>query len=244
MLAGFTAILLMPWLSCSPASAFTREQAAKGAETFRLQCARCHGPNGQGVTAVYKDLTAPPLIGPGALPKAPRPYQRVRHFDFLNVRDVYEFASSVMPLDQPASLYDNDYWDVIAYILDSDGFKPDGKELNADTAENIKIGTIDKEEVVSRYPPQAKAPSSPASLAKGPGIVGAPANPMQQGPSAVVVGEPPTAYRSNQAQPARTAAGESNKTANTGNTSHKSSGKSDNGEKSNNGANSYKAAQV
>jgi mono/diheme cytochrome c family protein len=166
------------------AAAFTKEQVAKGAETFRLQCARCHGPSGRGISDVYKNLTAPPLIGPGSLPPQPRSYQKVRHFDFQNIRDVYEFASSVMPLDQPASLNPDDYWNVIAYILDKDGMKPNGSELNANNAENIKIAAVDKQEQSSQN--AAGAPSTTA--AESYGFVGSPPNPNQIGPAAAVVG--------------------------------------------------------
>ncbi len=54
------------------ARAFTAEQADKGREVFRLQCARCHGPDGQGISNIYKGMTAPPLIGPAALPLDPQ----------------------------------------------------------------------------------------------------------------------------------------------------------------------------
>src|SRR5690242_19656850 len=62
------------------AGAFTAEQADKGREIFRLQCARCHAPAGQGITDIYRGMTAPPLIGPTAFPLDPRPYQKMRHF--------------------------------------------------------------------------------------------------------------------------------------------------------------------
>jgi mono/diheme cytochrome c family protein len=100
--AGFALVLL---LAVAPAvCAFTAEQVVKGREVFRLQCARCHGPDGQGISNIYKGMTAPPMIGPAALPLNPRPYQKIRHYQFRNVRDVYEFASAIMPADQPASL--------------------------------------------------------------------------------------------------------------------------------------------
>ncbi|HJU11430.1 MAG TPA: c-type cytochrome [Candidatus Binataceae bacterium] len=188
IVASIAALMFLPRAGVGRASAFTQEQVDKGAETFRLQCARCHGPNGRGISDVYKDLTAPPLIGPGSLPAQPRPYQKVRHCDFRNLRDVYEFASSVMPLDQPASLYPQDYWNVLAYILDADGMRPDGKELNSDSAEKLQIGTVDKYANSSRNAGPAEAAFGSANPAHAPGLVGAPPNPMQQGPAAAIVG--------------------------------------------------------
>lgn len=126
----------------SGARAFTQEQVNKGQDTFRLQCARCHGPSGQGMEDVYKGLTAPQLIGPGALTVNPRPYQAMRHFKFHTVRDVYDFASAVMPADQPASLSDAEYWDIIAYILDANGEAPNGEQLDEAAAGRLSLAKL------------------------------------------------------------------------------------------------------
>lgn len=125
-----------------PVHAFTAEQADKGREIFRLQCARCHGPEGQGISDIYKGMTAPPLIGPGALPLDARAYQKMRHFQFRTVRDVYEFASAVMPADQPASLSAEDYWDVIAYLLSANGVAVNGKLLTEDEAASLSLAEL------------------------------------------------------------------------------------------------------
>jgi polar amino acid transport system substrate-binding protein len=124
------------------AQAFTAEQADKGREVFRLQCARCHGPDGQGISNIYKGMTAPPLVGPAALPLNPRAYQKMRHFQFRTVRDVYEFASAVMPADQPASLSAEDYWNAIAYMLSANGVPVDGKLLTEDDAADLSLATL------------------------------------------------------------------------------------------------------
>ncbi len=122
-----------------PARAFTAEQADKGREVFRLQCARCHGPDGQGISNIYRGMTAPPLIGPAALPLDPRSYQKMRHFQFRNVRDVYEFASAVMPADQPASLSAEDYWNAIAFLLSANGVPVNGKLLTENDAAGMSL---------------------------------------------------------------------------------------------------------
>lgn len=130
--------------ACLPRSAraFTQEQVDQGREVFRLQCGRCHGPEGQGMRDAYRGLTAPPLIGPGSLPLNPHPYQKLRHYQFHTMLDVYEFASAVMPLDQPASLSPNDYWDVMAYILDADGQKPDGNPIDQRQATQASLSSV------------------------------------------------------------------------------------------------------
>jgi len=123
----------------SAALAFTDAEAKAGAETFQLQCARCHGPNGEGQENIYHGLRAPELIGSNSFPVAPRAYQKLRHFNFHNVRDVYEFSSASMPADQPASLDSETYWDVIAYLLQANGVHSDGKQLDESTAAETPI---------------------------------------------------------------------------------------------------------
>jgi polar amino acid transport system substrate-binding protein len=128
--------------AASSARAFTAEQVDKGREVFRLQCARCHGPDGQGITNIYRGMTAPPLIGPTAFPLNPRSYQKMRHFQFRTVRDVYEFASAVMPADQPASLSAEDYWNAIAYLLKANGMPINGQMLNEDVAAGMPLAPL------------------------------------------------------------------------------------------------------
>jgi cytochrome c len=136
--------------------AFTREQVDRGRQMYRLECARCHGPDGQGATDIYKGLTAPPLIGPDAFPVNPRPYQKIRHFQFHTVLNIYEFASSIMPLDQPGSLTPQNYWDVIAYLLAAGGMKTNDKQLNEDDAAQIHLsGVREMEASKPRIPPMA-----------------------------------------------------------------------------------------
>jgi len=136
------AAMAMTLALAGPARAFTAEQADKGREVFRLQCARCHGPDGQGISNIYKGMIAPPLIGPAALPLDPRSYQKMRHFQFRNVRDVYEFASAVMPADQPASLSAEDYWNVIAFLLSANGVPVNGKLLTENDAVDMSLAAL------------------------------------------------------------------------------------------------------
>jgi mono/diheme cytochrome c family protein len=162
-LAGLATIGLL-LAAFAPARAFTAEQVDKGREVFRLQCARCHGPDGQGISNIYRGMTAPPLIGPGAFPLDPRPYQKMRHFQFRTVRDIYEFASAVMPADQPASLSDADYWEAIAFLLSANGTPVNGRLLNEDDAAGMSLGGLQQRarqaaEGAPAPPPAGNAPA-------------------------------------------------------------------------------------
>ncbi len=122
-----------------PAGAFTSEQATRGAEIFRLQCARCHGPDGQGKDAAWRGLRAPELVGPQALPVDPRPYQQIRRRPFRSARDVYDFASAAMPADQPASLDARDYFAVLAYVLATNGAAADARALDDTSSRDVAL---------------------------------------------------------------------------------------------------------
>jgi mono/diheme cytochrome c family protein len=163
----------------APARAFTAEQVDKGREYFRLQCARCHGPSGQGITDIYRGMTAPPLIGPTAFPVEPRPYQKMRHFQFHTVQDIYEFASAVMPADQPASLSAEDYWDVISYLLNANGMSANGQPLDQKVAMSASLAKLQ----ARSQKPGAAANLLPAPVGNTPVIEGQ-SNPEGQGNTA------------------------------------------------------------
>ncbi|GEM_PF-1114297 len=150
------------------ARAFTAEQVSKGREIFRLQCARCHGPSGEGIRDIYRGMTAPPLIGPTAFPVDPRAYQKMRHFQFHTVQDIYEFASAVMPADQPASLTAEDYWDVISYLLNANGMAVNGQPLDQESAMRMSLAKLQ----ARAEQPGAVAHLLPAPLGNTPELEG------------------------------------------------------------------------
>jgi cytochrome c len=122
-----------------PAHAFTAAQVQAGTRTYKRQCARCHGVNGEGKDNAFKGLRAPELIGPGALPCQPRAFQKLRTHPFRTAQDVYAFVSSAMPADQPAILDEGEYWDVIAYLLQARGSAADGTPLDATSSAHVVL---------------------------------------------------------------------------------------------------------
>ncbi len=133
---GFLPSIVCVFLTATalPALAFTSEQVTQGADLFRRECQRCHGPYGEGRDAIYRGLRAPELIGRTALPLKPRPYQRIRQRDFRTAEDVFNFASAAMPADQPASMYAQEYWAVLSFVLAANGMQPDGQQLDDTSA--------------------------------------------------------------------------------------------------------------
>ncbi len=118
---------------------FTELQAQSGARIFTRQCARCHGDNGEGKDNSYRGLRAPELIGPTALPCKPRPFQKLRTHDFRTLKDVYDFASATMPADEPASLSAEEYWDVLAYVLQRNHAAPDQTRLDGRSSTEVTL---------------------------------------------------------------------------------------------------------
>lgn len=119
--------------------AFTEAQVHAGVRTFKRQCARCHGVDGSGKDNQFKGLRAPELIGTGAMPCRPRAFQKIRKDNFRTSQDVYDFVSASMPADQPAILDADEYWDVIAYLLQANGRKADATPLDATSAAHIVL---------------------------------------------------------------------------------------------------------
>ncbi len=75
---------------------------AAGHATFGTTCARCHGPDGQGMPGV------PPLWGPKSFNIGA---------GMARVRTAASFVRDNMPLDQPGTLTDQQAFDVAAYVV-------------------------------------------------------------------------------------------------------------------------------
>jgi len=79
---------------------FTADMAA-GGRLFATACAQCHGPDGQGTPA------GPPTWGPASYNVGA---------GMSRVRTAAEFIRHNMPFDQPATLTDQQAFDVAAYV--------------------------------------------------------------------------------------------------------------------------------
>ena len=97
-------------------------QVASGQQVFRQICASCHGDQGEGIE------DAPPIIGAGNALS-----------DYRTAARLYNFISSEMPNDDPGSLSSQEYYDVLAYLLDQNGMNPSGQAVNSSTAANIPL---------------------------------------------------------------------------------------------------------
>ena len=89
---------------------FTAAQAARGQEVYTNACARCH------VTTQHSGATF------------------ASTWNNRRVFDLYDILYNTMPLDDPGSLSDQEYVDVVAYILQLNGHRAGKAPLTADPA--------------------------------------------------------------------------------------------------------------
>jgi mono/diheme cytochrome c family protein len=93
---------------------YTGAQADRGASVYAQRCGACHGAalNGTG--------EAPPLIGG----------EFVSHWDTMTVGDLYDRIRTTMPQNDPMSMTREEYADVLAFVLKSNGFPAGAQELD------------------------------------------------------------------------------------------------------------------
>jgi mono/diheme cytochrome c family protein len=92
---------------------YTEVQAARGAAGFAQNCAICHGASLGGVGE------APALVGA----------QFVSDFNGLTVGDLFERMRTTMPLNNPGVLSRDQYSDILAFMLKSNGYPAGEREL-------------------------------------------------------------------------------------------------------------------
>jgi cytochrome c len=96
---------------------FTAAQAGRGGERYAEECARCHGDDLSGSS-----------FGDGT-PALKRP-------DFMagrTLQAVFDRIKRGMPFDAPASLDDQVYIDIVAYLLRENGHPTGDMELQANS---------------------------------------------------------------------------------------------------------------
>ena len=97
------------------------DQTDRGRTLYVSGCAKCHGQQGQGDQA-------PRLIGTvTGLP------------EYKTAQGLFDYVSSQMPNDTPGSLKAEEYWDILAYILDANKLLPPNTTLGPDNAANMNL---------------------------------------------------------------------------------------------------------
>ncbi len=121
LLAGPLALMSgMASAEPEPASvpSFDNKQVAHGKTLYSSACAKCHGANLQG-------MAGPALSGPAFAPTG---------HSHLTIGGIYKYMSTNMPADRPGQMKDQEYADIMAFLLYSNGYRAKATKLTADTA--------------------------------------------------------------------------------------------------------------
>lgn len=98
---------------------FSDDQADKGKKRYNSECAECHGEDLNGGL-----LGGPPLKGVN--------FEQT-YFDGAPASGLFSFMSTLMPPNDPGRFSPGQYAEIMAYILQKNGFQS-GAELPSDSA--------------------------------------------------------------------------------------------------------------
>lgn len=104
------------------AGVYTAEQAARGRDTYAMQCKSCHTP------ASHTGATF------------------AQWWDRKPLSELYQFVTTRMPKNEPGSLAPEEYIEVVAYLLKLNEMPAGNEELPADSValSRIRIETAKK----------------------------------------------------------------------------------------------------
>lgn len=101
---------------------FTKTQAQRGKAAYTGPCSQCHGHKLDGAPDDPDMFSTPPLAGPKFL----------RDWDGRSLAALYEYTRMTMPENNPSYLSDQEFVDIVAYMLLASGVPAGGEDLPAD----------------------------------------------------------------------------------------------------------------
>ena len=126
-LTGLSAALIALGILAPASSAtggFTTAQAARGASTYAARCSVCHGAQLQGGAG-------PALTGTS--------FRQSINASYTTAAKLLDFTTKQMPANAPASLPAQQYADVVAYLLQRNGFSAGDTALTAQNAAAFEL---------------------------------------------------------------------------------------------------------
>ena len=108
---------------------------AAGRELFAAQCARCHGPNGEG------DVGARLVGGQGTL-ATPRPLKTVGSF-WPYSTTLWDYVNRAMPFARPGLLEPSEVYAAVAYVLNLNGIIEAEQVMDATSLAKVKMPNRD-----------------------------------------------------------------------------------------------------
>jgi len=101
---------------------YTDAQASRGAAAYDVACSGCH-------RADLGGATGPSLRGP----------RFARTFAGKDLKTLFTKIAATMPRNMPASLADEVYLDIVAHVLNENGFRAGSQDLTADALDGIRV---------------------------------------------------------------------------------------------------------
>jgi cytochrome c len=108
---------------------------SSGRDLFAAQCARCHGPNGEGDVG-------PRLVGGRGTLRSPRPLKTVGSF-WPYATTLWDYINRAMPFDHPGTMTTDEIYGATAYVLYLNGIVKEQDVLNQTTLPQIKMPNRD-----------------------------------------------------------------------------------------------------
>src|SRR5207244_2427993 len=108
---------------------------AAGRELFAAQCARCHGPRGEG------DVGATLVGGQGTL-RTPRPLKTVGSF-WPYATTLWDYINRAMPFDRPGLLQPSEVYAAVAYVLNLNEIIDEKQVMDAASLPKVKMPNRD-----------------------------------------------------------------------------------------------------
>ena len=108
---------------------------AQGRTLFAAQCARCHGPTGDGDVG-------PRLVGGQGTLATPRPLKTVGSF-WPYATTLWDYVNRAMPFDRPGLLEPSEVYAAVAFVLNLNGIVRDDAVMNASTLPAVRMPNRD-----------------------------------------------------------------------------------------------------
>ena len=105
---------------------FDNAQAQHGKKLYIDACAKCHGDQLEG-------NTAPALSGESFAPEGK---------SHITVGGIFQYMSNNMPADRPGKMTAQEYEDLMAFLLYSNGYDASKSKLTADVATSSKAPLV------------------------------------------------------------------------------------------------------
>ena len=109
--------------------AFTTAQAARGQQAYAANCAGCHLPTLEGSANPTANVRGAPLVGS----------RFMQDFGETRVSALFNKMKRDMPSGKPGSLTDQQYLDLVSYVLQQNKYPAGEAELTVDAATDFWI---------------------------------------------------------------------------------------------------------